>query len=519
MKSLRDRIFQAISAVSITGLLTAIVAISWNLYGTYGQFSRSQLQDELNLAAAGVQQMGITYLKELPTETFRITWIDPEGNILYDSAGSMASHKDRQEFIEALETGSAFLERYSDTLMEKTVYLAEKLPDGSVLRIGQGQAAVMSWMLQTLGPSLVMLAGVLLLSMWLASSLSRTIIQPLNTLDLDDPLRTDIYSELLPMADRLESQYRQLRAKETSLNAQKAEFETVISTMNEAIVVYETEGDVLIHNKKAEELFDLKQLPQPGKFRKNGSIWQVEVDTVYEGCQVLLAYDITSSEELASSRQAFTANVSHELKTPLQTILGSSELLKSGMVRPEDVPQFGTMIHQQAGQLLSQVMDILRLSQLDELETVKTEPLSLDQEVYGAISRLRPMMDRARIRTEFEISSSMILGDRRMVQDIVSNLISNGIKFTDSWLKITVQAGRFTVSNNGPKIPAGDLPHIFERFYRGDKSRHSEDGSTGLGLSIVKHAAMLCQAEISVDTRDELTSFEVEFPVYEQPDR
>lgn len=515
MKSLCDSIFKAISAVSILVVILSLVVVSFCLYGVYGQWSRSQLEDELSLAMTGVQEQGTCYLSQLPDESFRLTWINEDGTILYDTAGSTASHKDRQEFIEAETTGSSFVERYSDTLMEKTVYLARKLPDGSVLRIGQGQAAVISWMLQALVPALLMVLGVLVGSLVFARSLSRKIMDPLNRLDLDDPLKEDIYLELLPVADRLETQYRLLRVREKSLNDQKAEFEAVISTMNEAIVIYEKDGTVLTCNKKAAELFDLSHLPEPGKFTYGTSIWQVEVDTVYDGCYVLLAYDITTSEQLAASRQAFTANVSHELKTPLQTILGSSELLASGMVKAEDVPQFGVMIHEQASLLFDQVMDILELSRLDEMEQVQKEPVSLDQTVYQTISHTRQVMDQRHIQMECDISPCTICANTRLVSEIVANIISNAIKFTDGWLKISVKDGAFAVANNGPEIPADDLPHIFERFWRADASRSRQDGSTGLGLSIVKHAAMLCDASICVKSDKRQTIFEVSFQLYE----
>ena len=546
------RIFRSICLVAAAVLLAAFVLIMGVMYDYFSDNQMSQLKAQAQLAAQGVEKSGADYFGGLDDTGYRITWIAADGIVLYDSdaeAGNMENHHEREEVREALEYGSGESMRYSTTLMERQLYAAERLSDGTVIRLSGAQYTVLTLVLGMLQPVAVIAAAALGLSLWLASRLSKRIVKPLNELDPDEPDKIDTYEELKPLTEKLCSQQRQLKAQAEELQRKRDEFEAASGNMTEGLVLLNEQGAVLSINKAAKRLLgisccigrdmplpsgsaELRELLQKALRGEHGEIsvpigegsYQIYASPVISNEKiagaVLLIIDITEKERSEQMRREFTANVSHELKTPLHTISGCAELLANGMVKQEDVPRFSLQIRSEAKRMIALVEDIIKLSHLDEgAEDMRREETDLYSLAKDAVCSLSPEAQEAGVSLELSGESAVITGVPQLLGGIICNLCDNAIKYNrrGGSVAVTVTDGpdkvRLTVKDTGIGIPPEQQERIFERFYRIDKSHSKEVGGTGLGLSIVKHAAKLHNAAISIySVPGEGTEIKVDFP-------
>ena len=553
MSTMTKRIFRATLLVGVAVLIASLTLVMGVLYSYFGRVQESQLRDELSLAAVGVEQNGTDYLKQLRSDQYRITWLRADGAVLYDTqadAESMENHAQRQEVQQALATGEGESSRYSDTLLQKTVYYAKRLPDGTVLRLSAIRVTAGVLMLNMLQPILLVLAAALILSGVLASRLARRITEPLNRLDLEHPLENDTYEELAPLLRRMEHQRRQIDRQMDELRRRSEEFEQITGSMSEGLVLLDEAGIILSINPAARRLLDaaencvgqdiltvdrdvalsdaLHQAAEQGhsEFRgqRNGREYQFDVTRIQsEGRTagtVLLVFDVTERAFAERNRREFTANVSHELKTPLQGIIGSAELLENGLVKQEDVPRFIGHIRSEAQRLVTLIGDIIRLSQLDEGETMPAEPVELLALAREAAESLQNAAAARHVTITVEGEPVELSGVRRLLHEIVFNLCDNAIKYnTDGGrVQVTVtkenETAAVTVRDTGIGIPPDQQDRVFERFYRVDKSHSKASGGTGLGLSIVKHAVQYLHGTIHLQSEvGKGTEIRVTFPL------
>ncbi len=553
MSTMTKRIFRATLLVGVAVLIASLTLVMGALYSYFGRVQESQLRDELSLAAVGVEQNGMDYLRKLESDQYRITWLDADGAVLYDTradAESMENHAQRQEVQQALATGEGESSRYSDTLLQKTVYYAKRLPDGTVLRLSAIRVTTGVLVLNMLQPILLVLAVALILSGVLASRLARRITEPLNRLDLEHPLENDTYEELAPLLRRMEHQRRQIDRQMDELRRRSEEFEQITGSMSEGLVLLDEAGVILSINPAARRLLDaaencvgqdlltvdrdvalsdaLRQAAEQGhsEFRgqRNGREYQFDVTRIQsEGRTagtVLLVFDVTERAFAERNRREFTANVSHELKTPLQGIIGSAELLENGLVKQEDVPRFIGHIRSEAQRLVTLIGDIIRLSQLDEGEPMPAEPVELLALAREAAESLQSAAAARNVTITVEGEPVELTGVRRLLYEIVFNLCDNAIKYnTDGGrVQVTVtkenETAAVTVRDTGIGIPPDQQDRVFERFYRVDKSHSKASGGTGLGLSIVKHAVQYHHGAIHLQSEvGKGTEIRVTFPV------
>ena len=553
MSTMTKRIFRATLLVGVAVLIASLTLVMGALYSYFGRVQESQLRDELSLAAVGVEQNGMDYLKQLESDQYRITWLRADGAVLYDTradAESMENHAQRQEVQQALATGEGESSRYSDTLLQKTVYYAKRLPDGTVLRLSAIRVTTGVLVLNMLQPILLVLAVALILSGVLASRLARRITEPLNRLDLEHPLENDTYEELAPLLRRMEHQRRQIDRQMDELRRRSEEFEQITGSMNEGLVLLDEAGVILSINPAARRLLDaaencvgqdlltvdrdvalsdaLRQAAEQGhsEFRgqRNGREYQFDVTRIQsEGRTagtVLLVFDVTERAFAERNRREFTANVSHELKTPLQGIIGSAELLENGLVKQEDVPRFIGHIRSEAQRLVTLIGDIIRLSQLDEGEPMPAEPVELLALAREAAESLQSAAAARNVTITVEGEPVELTGVRRLLYEIIFNLCDNAIKYnTDGGrVQVTVtkenETAAVTVRDTGIGIPPDQQDRVFERFYRVDKSHSKASGGTGLGLSIVKHAVQYHHGAIHLQSEvGKGTEIRVTFPV------
>ena len=553
MSTMTKRIFRATLLVGVAVLIASLTLVMGALYSYFGRVQESQLRDELSLAVVGVEQNGTDYLRKLESDQYRITWLRADGAVLYDTqadAESMENHAQRQEVQQALATGEGESSRYSDTLLQKTVYYAKRLPDGTVLRLSAIRVTTGVLVLNMLQPILLVLAAALILSGVLASRLARRITEPLNRLDLEHPLENDTYEELAPLLRRMEHQRRQIDRQMDELRRRSEEFEQITGSMSEGLVLLDEAGVILSINPAARRLLDaaencvgqdlltvdrdvalsdaLRQAAGQGhsEFRgqRNGREYQFDVTRIQsEGRTagtVLLVFDVTERAFAERNRREFTANVSHELKTPLQGIIGSAELLENGLVKQEDVPRFIGHIRSEAQRLVTLIGDIIRLSQLDEGEPMPAEPVELLALAREAAESLQSAAAARNVTITVEGEPVELTGVRRLLYEIVFNLCDNAIKYnTDGGrVQVTVtkenETAAVTVRDTGIGIPPDQQDRVFERFYRVDKSHSKASGGTGLGLSIVKHAVQYHHGAIHLQSEvGKGTEIRVTFPV------
>ena len=546
------KIFLSIMAAAAVVLLCSVLIIMGCLYDYFGGVQERQLEDELALAQTGVECSGKTYLKALEGESYRLTWIAPSGEVLFDSQAdesSMENHAQREEVRQALEIGEGQSSRYSSTLLEKTIYYAKKLTDGSVLRISISRATAGVLVMGMLQPMLVVLAAALILALVLAKRISARIVAPLNRLDLEKPLENDTYEELSPLLTRINQQRRQIDTQLRTLQQKKDEFAQITASMNESLVLMNEKGTVLSINPAARELFHaepdcvgqdfltvernheiscaIRRALEEGhaelRVERGGREYQLDISRIEsEGTvigAVLLAFDVTEQAFAERNRREFTANVSHELKTPLQSIMGSAELIENGLVKQEDMPRFVGHIRTEAARLVTLIEDIIRLSQLDEGGELPFEPVNLKKLAEEASASLASAAAEKQVTIRVHGDDRQITTVRRLASEIIYNLCDNAVKYNreggsvDVTIDGAAHGAVVTVQDTGIGIPPEHQSRVFERFYRVDKSHSRQSGGTGLGLSIVKHAMQYLGGRIELESQPgKGTTMRVHFP-------
>ena len=543
-----NKIFRSTVFVAAVVLLSSLICIMGCLYEYVDNAQVNQLKDQLEIATIGTQQGGENFLKDLDSTHYRLTWISGKGQVLYDTAADesqMQNHADREEIREALETGTGNAVRRSDTLLKRTVYEATRLEDGSVLRISISREIMLVLMLGMLHPVCVVALLAIALSLFLANRMSQKIVEPLNALDLDRPLENDTYPELSPLLRRLHQQYQQIDAQMRTLQRKTDEFEQIISYMQEGLVVLDREAQIRSINAAALRIFGtdyrcvgrsffmvhpeqaletaLKAALDHGHgstvLEIQGREYRFDMSSIQSGGNVLgavvLVFDVTEERDAERTRREFTANVSHELKTPLQSIIGSVDLFENGLVKPEDQPRFMGHIRKEATRLVALIEDIIRLSRLDEGVDLPKEDVDLLTVVQEAATNLQIYADQKNVQLNVSGSSCVIRGVRGLLYEIVRNLCDNAIKYNveGGTVQMTVENGVLTVSDTGIGIPQEHHSRVFERFYRVDKSHSKQSGGTGLGLSIVKHAVQYHNARLELQsTPGTGTTIQVRFP-------
>ena len=549
------KIFSSIMLTAACVLLASMITTVGFLRDYFGGIEESGLSEELGIAAVGVEDDGMDYLAALPDGQRRFTWIAADGSVIYDTkadADSMENHSEREEVKAAFETGAGESVRYSNTLMQKTMYAARRLDDGTVLRVSVSTATVGALLLGVTQPMLAVLAAALILSAILAKHISRRVVAPLNELDLEHPLDDSnaAYEELAPVLGRINRQRSQINSQLRELRRRTDEFAQVTGSMREGLVLLNEQGYILSMNPAARNIFAVEGDCAGKDFltvdrscdmsaavrsamesghgrlheRHGGRIYQVDVSRIdSDGAAigtVILVFDVTEQESAEQMRREFTANVSHELKTPLQGIIGSAELIENGMVQPEDMPRFVGHIRAEAQRLVTLIGDIIRLSQLDEGEVLPKERLDLLDVAQSAADDLQAEAEKKNVHLSVSGEPAELEGIRQLIYEVAYNLGDNAIKYNVDGGSVSINVSsdgknaKLTVSDTGIGIAAEDQSRIFERFYRVDKSHSKESGGTGLGLSIVKHAVQYHGGRISMDSAPgKGTSISVSLPI------
>lgn len=534
------RIFRSICFVAIAVFLASLILIMGVLYSYFSGVQQRQLQMQLELAAQGVTNEETAYFSDLTVRDYRITWIAADGTVLYDSdalSSDMENHLEREEIKEALATGYGESKRYSATLMDRSLYAAQRLEDGTVLRLSIAQSSILTLVLGMAQPISIVIVLAVVLSVVLAVRLSKSIVKPLNEIDLNHPLSNEGYDELAPLLRRIDGQQKQLRGQKTRLEQKQAELDTIIGSMSEGMVLLNERGKIVSINPAAMRLLgtswncvgtdmltvsrnlDLHDILsralqgqsevqtvslEAGKYQISASPIMSEEKVVGAA---LCFFDVTEKEKAEQMRREFTSNVSHELKTPLHSISGYAELLQNNMVKQEDIVPFAGKIYREAQRMTSLVEDILSLSHLDEgAEDMEWTEVKLYELASKAIAGLEAEAKAAKVTVSLSGEDCRLHGIPQLLHSIIYNLCDNAIKYNKvgGEVKVSVEkqdAGALlTVSDTGIGIPPQEQERIFERFYRVDKSRSKEVGGTGLGLSIVKHAVLIHHGTIEVDS-------------------
>lgn len=545
------KIFQSILISVISVLILSFLVVTGVLYDQFSNVGHTQLKDELGLAVQGVEINGEAYLSSLSDKNYRITWIAADGTVLYDtqvSSESMDNHIDREEIKEALENGMGESSRYSDTLTERTIYSARRLSDGTVLRISTSFDSIFAWLLDILLPMILVVVLAVIVSALLARRMAKRIVNPLSGLNLENPTENETYEELSPMLSKINKQHKQIVKQVEMLKQRTDEFEQITDSMNEGLVLLNKKGFVLSMNPAAKKLFQTDgdvvnrdfltidrstQMSRAiaaafdgkhSEFReqRNGGEYQFGISRIESDGKVIgaviLCFDVTEVAFAERNRQEFTANVSHELKTPLQSIIGSAELLENGLVKAEDMPRFVGHIKNEATRLVSLINDIIRLSQLDENNIPANESVDLYDVAGEAIEDLTASASKKNVAVSLIGEPCNINGVRRYIYEIIYNLCDNAIRYNVEGGKVKIDIHRengnavLIVSDTGIGIASEHQSRVFERFYRVDKSHSKETGGTGLGLSIVKHAVAYHGGRMELDsTPDKGTTVKIIF--------
>ena len=545
------KIFRSITIVAMTVLLASLVLATSFLHSYFNQTQVDQLKEELSIVAGSVDNAGEEYFNNFNSSIFRFTLVSPEGEVLYDTQANqdeMDNHLKREEIAEALETGTGSSSRYSSTLTEKTFYEATRLKNGNVLRISVSQVTVGALILGMLPAVCAIILVSVVVAIIMSNKMATSIVKPLNELDLEHPANNNTYEELTPILTKLNKQHKQIESQLALLREKSDELNQITASMSEGLILLDNKGFVLSMNEAAKKLFGIEHTPvgrdfltvdrsseknrainkafegNRSEFRetRNGNEYQFIINrTESEGKViglVILCLDVTDSAFAERNRKEFTANVSHELKTPLQSIIGSAELLENGLVKPEDTGRFIGNIKNEAQRLVSLINDIIRLSQLDEDAEIPTESVDLLEVANEVAEVLSASAAKRQVLVSVDGENCTINGIRRYLYEIIYNLCDNAIRYNKEGGKVNVSVKQdgentvVTVSDTGIGIPPEHHSRIFERFYRVDKSHSKETGGTGLGLSIVKHAVAYHKGKVTLDSvPDEGTTITITF--------
>ena len=550
------KLFRTSMAVAVSVMVLSIALFMGMLYQYFSDQMMTELESETWLVSRGVELDGMDYLNGLHT-TSRVTWVAADGTVLYDNeadASTMENHADREEIREALTSETGTAQRFSSTLSEQTLYVTQRLSDGTVIRLASAQKTVGLLLISMIQPILIILVLSLLLSAVLASRLSKGLIKPILSLDLEHPEDCETYDELTPLLSRLKRQNDTIQQQMNLLKQRQTEFAALTDNMSEGFLLLDRQGHVLSHNSGALRLLGVEEpegevnvlvLIRVERLRQavdealsgkrsqqmlhlNGRYCKLLANPVLADGKpagaVLVLLDVTEQEQRDELRREFTANVSHELKTPLTSISGIAEIMQSGMVKPEDIQSFAGDIYQEAQRLIALVEDIIRLSRLDEgAESLEREPVNLLSIAQDVARRLDSAAQKAGVTLKVMGLSVEVRGIPSVLDEMVYNLCDNAIKYNHpgGTVNVTVAptndgSAEVTVEDTGIGIPVEDQSRVFERFYRVDKSHSKEIGGTGLGLSIVKHGASLHGAQIHMDSQvGRGTSVQLLFPHHE----
>ena len=522
------KIFKSIMFVCALVLAVGLAAVMGILYSNFDGQMRKELSKEAAYLSYGVEQQGVDYLKNIKDKSARITYIDKDGTVLFDNeadVSEMKNHSDRTEFQKAEKYGAGESSRYSDTLSEKTIYYALRLKDGTVLRVSGTQDSVLALVENLIFPLCGLLCLMLILSGIMASAISKRIVKPINELDLESPKENQIYEELSPLLSKIHRQNREIQNQLELAKQQQEEFSLITENMQEGLIVIDKYTMILSANSSAWNLFHMDRVRQgesvycldrEEEFRHaieqvlsgehtelvlklNGSDIQLIANPVIrdkktEGAVVLLV-NVTEKLERESLRREFSANVSHELKTPLTSISGFAEIMQGGLVKNEDIPKFAGRIYKEAQRLLQLVEDVIQISQLDEEKTSYVwESVDVYQVCKNAFESLKEKAKRLNVHLYICGERMKMEAVRTLLEEAIYNVCDNAIKYNRNdgsvsvFLTQTAQEIQIVVKDTGVGIPKEDQGRVFERFYRVDKSHSKEIGGTGLGLSIVKHA-------------------------------
>lgn len=547
------RIFRSICIVALTVFVASIFLIMGLLYEYFSDAMQAQLKMQTDLAAQGVTNEGIAYFQDLKVTNYRISWIDMNGNVLYDSTSDIAkmeNHLEREEIQQAIIKGYGESRRYSATLTERSLYCAQRLKDGTILRLSISQRSIFTLLLGMVQPVFIGFLIALILSIVLARQVSRKIVKPINEIDLDNPLSNEEYDELSPFLRRIDSQQKQMRAQKAELAQKSDELDTIIGSMNEGMILLNSKGKIISINFAARKLLDagddcigsdmlsicrnlelqdvlakaLHGEQGQNSIKLHGESYQIDADPIISENIVrgtaLFLFNVTEKEKAEQIRREFTANVSHELKTPLHSISGYAELLKNDMVKEDDKIPFAGKIYDEAGRMIQLVEDIISLSHLDEgAGDMQWENTDLYMLADKAVKSLEPQANAVCVTLKLSGISAVLNGIPQLLYSIVYNLCDNAIKYNHENGNVLVNvkndSGKvvLSVQDTGIGIAPEHQERIFERFYRVDKSHSKAVGGTGLGLSIVKHAVKIHNAKIEVKSLvGEGTTVIVTFP-------
>jgi len=536
-----QRIFRSIFLVAIAVMFSVSVLTMGMMYRYTSMETRKELSREAEYIALGIQNEGVSYFEFLDQAHLtdsRVTWIGTDGGVLFDSVaeeGDMENHADREEVKEAFLTGHGEGERYSSTLSEKTWYCAVRLEDGSVVRLSIETASILTVFFTMAYPLIMILVVVGAVSMFLAFNTAKFITNPINEIDLEHPEHAVVYDELSPLLRKIAAQNREIHRQMAELKRRKEEFDTITANMQEGLLVLDAEGRVLSYNtavlrllglSAAEEGQNVFRLNGSEMFRRavekalagehreerlelNGRVCDLFANPVFREGEnagvILVLFDATEKEGREKLRREFTANVSHELKTPLTSISGFAEIMKSGMVRPEDMENFAGKIYDEAQRLIALIQDIIKLSKLDEKDSLMEKDwVELDILVTEVAERLKTAAEKKDICLKANTVPLRLWGVKPVLMEMVYNLCDNAIRYNknggEARITLTEEDGKavLEVTDTGIGIAQEEQERIFERFYRVDSSRSAENGGTGLGLSIVKHGAALHNGKVTL---------------------
>lgn len=551
------RIFLSTITVVVSVLLLSLALITGVLYEHFQKIQMDQLEVTEEFVEQGITLDGMDYLKNLNENDCRITWIAADGTVLYDNqfdASQMENHRNREEVKQAMEGSAGTSFRQSTTVSERTMYYAKRMQDHTVLRLSVSQSSVLFLLGGMLSPICFILLAACILSGVLSYRVSKKIVHPLSELDLKHPEQVETYDELSPFLQRIAAQNREIEHRVRELKKQQQEFSMITENMSEGLFVIDRNYQILSYNKSAVQIFSIENEPigqnllavnRSQEFREavdsalqgrntqkkltlNGRVYQIIANSVCSPDSeqelvgaVLLVLDITEKEEQERYRREFTANVSHELKTPLTSISGIAEIIRNGIVRPEDIPHFAGKIYDESQRLITLIGDIIKLSQLDEdqvpLERESVDLLEISRDV---VQQLSSVAKKNGVSLVAGGTHGSVYGVRQVLSEMVYNLCENAVKYNQKGGRVSVDVKQsdaaitLTVKDTGIGIPKAEQSRVFERFYRVDKSHSKAVGGTGLGLSIVKHGAALHHAVIELNSEvGEGTEIKLIFPV------
>ena len=537
---MKKRIFRSIMLVSVTCVIAGLAFLMGILYHFFGNQLEKELKAEASYLAVAVEKEGEAAFESLPLEAARVTLIDSDGTVLFDNkadAKSMENHGERKEVKAAMETGTGKSVRQSDTLMEKTVYYAKKLSNGQILRVSSNQYTVAAILKELFLPLIYVVLLMAVMGAVFASRLTKRIVEPLNEVDFDHPEQAETYEEIAPLLTKINKQQKTIGKQIADARRQQEEFSIITENMSEGLLVIDNQTDLLSCNSSARNLLAASGMQkQQSVFSLNRSEpFRQAVDAVLAGkhgetilrvgdnyCQVtgnpvfsdgavtggvLLLVDITEKIQRENLRREFTANVSHELKTPLTSISGFAEIIQDGFVKPQDVKIFAGKIFDEAQRLITLVGDVIKISQLDEgCLPYQKEDVDVYVLAKNILERFKEPAEKKGISLYLEGEHAVLSTVEPILDEVLANLCDNAVKYnrTDGNVTVTVLNGKYAVSisvaDTGLGISQGEKTRIFERFYRVDKSHSKEVGGTGLGLSIVKHGAAFLGAKHELES-------------------